>query len=200
MDNPEALDPAEPAASAVFDALLNDRPLPGEEGPASPSPTPDLPTPSGEAGVGLATGKTVDPSTVQVTVVNVSGRSGVATQAMDELNNIGFEISDEDLQARPDQMQADVTVEYDPTNLNAALTVAAAVPGATVVPVNGLGRSVRLLLGKDFEGSVDAVRSGRNATATMGTATPAVTSTQDSGSLVDTSALTSINAGAELCA
>jgi len=184
----------------VFNALLNDQPLPGEDGATSTTDTPAMPTPPNGSGVGLATGTTVDPSTIGLTVVNVSGRSGVATQAMNDLNNIGFQISATDLQARPDQVQADVTVEYDPTNLNAALTVAAAIPGATVVPVNGLGRSVRLLLGENFEGSVDAVRSGSNATATMGTATVTPSPTQDTGSPTATTPLTSINAGAELCA
>ena len=198
--NPDALDPAEPAASAVFDALLNDRPLPGEDGATNASETPALPTPSGGSADSLATGTTVDPSTIQLTVVNVSGRSGVATQAMEELNSIGFDISDQDLQARPDEVQPDVTVEYDPTNLNAALTAAAAVPGATVVPVNGLGRSVRLLLGENYDGSVSRVKAGSSATATMGTAPVTATPTEDSGSPTATSALTSINAGAALCA
>ena len=198
--NPDALDPAEPAASAVFDALLNDRPLPGEEGATNAPETPALPTPSGGSADSLATGTTVDPSTIQLTVVNVSGRSGVATQAMEELNSIGFDISDQDLQARPDEVQPDVTVEYDPTNLNAALTAAAAVPGATVVPVNGLGRSVRLLLGENYDGSVSRVKAGSSATATMGTAPVTATPTEDSGSPTATSALTSINAGAALCA
>jgi LCP family protein required for cell wall assembly len=204
QDNPDALDPAEPAASEVFSALLNDQPLPGEGGATSSPETPAMPTPSAGAGDSLATGTAVDPSTIRLTVVNVSGRSGVATQAMDDLNAVGFDISDEDLQARPDEAQADVTVEYDPTNLNAALTVAAAIPGATVVPVNGLGRSVHLLLGESYEGSVDAVRSGSSVTATMGTATalPSATTsaTEDGASAAATTALTSINAGAALCA
>ena len=198
--NSEALDPAEPAASAVFDALLNDQPLPGESGATSTPETPAMPTPSTGAADSLATGTTVDPGTIRLTVVNVSGRSGVATQAMDELNNVGFDISDDDLQARPDEVQADVTVEYDPTNLNAALTVAAAIPGATVVPVDGLGKTVRLLLGEDYDGSVDAVRSGGSVTATMGTATATAAPTEDSSSPTVTSPLPSINAGAELCA
>ena len=96
--------------------------------------------------------------------------------------------------------QTDVTIEYDPTNLNAALTVAAAIPGATVVPVNGLGRSVRLMLGENYDGTVGPVQSGAATTATMGTATVAASPTQDGGSPTATTALTSINAGAALCA
>lgn len=206
--NPEALDPDQPAADNVFNALLNDQPLPGEGGQTSAPTTSALPSPSGDPGAGgLATGRTVDPASIKLTVVNVTGRSGVAGQAMDDLNAIGFDISDQDLQARPDEVQSDVTVEYDPTNLNAALTVAAAVPGATVVPVNGLGTSVRLLLGENYEGSVDAVSSGAKATATMGTATASTsTSTSPSGGAdgsgesAAATTLTSINAGEALCA
>lgn len=203
--DPEALDPEQPAADEVFNALLNDQPLPGEGGPTSApaTPTTPAPSPSGAAG-GLATGTTVDPATIALTVVNVAGRSGVAGQAMNDLNAIGFDISDEDLLARPDEVQPGVTVEYDPTNLNAALTVAAAVPGATVVPVDGLGTSVRLLLGENYDGTVDAVTSGSRATATMGTAAaPASTSAgamDGSGDPTATTPLTSINAGEALCA
>ncbi|WP_420122567.1 LCP family protein [Nakamurella sp.] len=208
--NPEALDPEQPAADEVFNALLNDQPLPGEGGGTAAATTPALPSPSGDAGAaagGLATGTTVDPASIKLTVINVTGRSGVAGQAMDDLNAVGFDISDSDLQARPDEVQPDVTIEYDPTNLNAALTVAAAVPGATVVPVDGLGTSVRLLLGENYEGSVDAVSAGAKATATMGTATAPASSSAGSsdgsggsGGTAATTALTSINAGEALCA
>jgi LCP family protein required for cell wall assembly len=198
--NPDALDPDQPAADAVFNALLNDQPLPGEEAATGAPETPAMPTPADGAGSGLATGSTVDPGTIRLTVVNVSGRTGVATAAMDELNAVGFDISDQDLQANPDEPQSGVTVEYDPTNLDEALTVAAAVPGATVVPVPGLGRSVRLSLGEDYDGAVDAVASGSSVTATMGTATATASPTEETGSPTATSPLTSINAGAELCA
>jgi LCP family protein required for cell wall assembly len=198
--NPDALEPDEPAANAVFEALRNDQPLPGEPGATATQSTPAVPEPSSGAVGGLATGTAVDPATVQLTVVNVTGRSGVATQAMTALNNLGFDVTDNDLQSRPDAVQSGVTIEYDPTNLNAALTVAAAVPGATVVPVNGLGKSVRLLLGEDFAGSVSAVASRASVTATMGSATPAPTTDQGTTSPSLTTPLTSINAGDALCA
>ena len=205
--NPDALDPDEDAANAVFEALRNDQPLPGESGSTTstaPS-TPAVPEPSAGAVGGLATGTTVDPATVNLTVVNVTGRSGVAGQAMDELNNVGFDITDDDLQARPDDVQSAVTIEYDPTNLNAALTVAAAVPGATVVPVSGLGKSVRLLLGEDYDGSVSPVKAKASVTATMGSATSTPTASDDQDSAQSTAPslttpLTSINAGEALCA
>ncbi len=205
ISNPEALDVDESAAGAVFRALLNDQPLPGEPGASAPQSTPQVPQPSSASVDGLATGTTVDPASVRLTVVNVSGRSGVATQAMEDLNGVGFEVTDDDLQAPSGDSQSGVIVEYDPTNLNAALTVAAAVPGATVVPVNGLGKSVRLLLGEDYTGSVSTVRASASATATMGSATAVPTdedesASEGSGSATATTPLTSINAGAALCA
>lgn len=201
--NPGALDPDEDAAKAVFQALVNDQPLPGETAATTPPTTPTAPAPSSDADAdGLATGTTVDPDSIQLTVVNVTGRSGVATQAMADLNDLGFDITDDDLESWPDDVQSGVTVEYDPTNLDAALTVAAAVPDATVIPVNGLGESVRLLLGEDYDGSVSsAVESGERATATMGSAaaTPTATDEQEAPASPSTS-LTSVNAGEALCA
>jgi len=198
--NPDALDVDETAANPVFQALRNDQPLPGEPDATSTQSTPAAPEPSSGSANGLATGSTVDPGSVQLTVINVSGRAGVATQAMQKLNGVGFQVTDNDLQAPAGQTQSGVTVEYDPTNLNAALTVAAAVPGATVVPVNGLGNEVRLLLGENYDGSVSAVRAAASATATMGSATATPTPTASSGSATATTPLTSINAGTALCA
>ena len=198
--NPDALDVDETAANPVFQALRNDQPLPGEPDATSTQSTPAAPEPSSGSANGLATGSTVDPGSVQLTVINVSGRTGVATQAMQKLNGVGFQVTDNDLQAPAGQTQSGVTVEYDPTNLNAALTVAAAVPGATVVPVNGLGNEVRLLLGENYDGSVSAVRAAASATATMGSATATPTPTASSGSATATTPLTSINAGTALCA
>jgi len=198
--HPDALDVDETAANPVFQALRNDQPLPGEPDATSTQSTPAAPEPSSGSANGLATGSTVDPGSVQLTVINVSGRTGVATQAMQKLNGVGFQVTDNDLQAPAGQTQSGVTVEYDPTNLNAALTVAAAVPGATVVPVNGLGNEVRLLLGENYDGSVSAVRAAASATATMGSATATPTPTASSGSATATTPLTSINAGTALCA
>lgn len=199
--DPGALDPDEDAANAMFQALINDQPLPGETAATTASTTPTAPQPLSDSD-GLATGTTVDPDSIQLTVVNVTGRTGVATQAMADLNDLGFDITEEDLESRPDDVQSGVTIEYDPTNLAAALTVAAAVPDATVIPVNGLGESVRLLLGEDYDGSVSSsVESGERATATMGsvTASPTATAEQDSSASLSTS-LTSVNAGEALCA
>jgi hypothetical protein len=194
--DPDALDVDEDKAPAVFNALLNDQPLPGE-----PAATETPSTPAASAPVSAsdaASGQTVDPGTVDLAVVNVSGRSGVATAAMDKLNGVGFKVTVDDLQA-PDQTQSATTVQYDPANLPAALTVAAAVPGANLTPSTGLGSQVRLLLGQSYDGAVTAVSSGAAVTATVGQGT-AGSATDGGGAPLSSGELTSVNAGAALCA
>ena len=134
--NPDALDVDESKAPAVFDALLNDQPLPGEPAATSTQQHPgDARAVADARRAGWPPASTVDPGTIDLAIVNVSGRSGVATAGDGEAERRRLRTSPTTTcwprTARP---QTGVTVEYDPTNLTAALTVAAAVPGATVVP------------------------------------------------------------------
>ena len=196
--NPDALDVDESKAPAVFNALLNDQPLPGEPAATSAATapvTPTQPTPGG-----TVTGETVDPGAIDLAILNVSGRSGVATKAMDQLNAVGFAVTEDQLLAPQGQQQTGVTVEYGPSQLAAALTVAAAVPGATLVPNDGLGSQVRLLLGESYDGTVTAVSSGVAATGTLSDQTASSGADQSAVGTLTSGELASINAGAALCA
>jgi LCP family protein required for cell wall assembly len=200
----DALDVDEDKAPAVFDALINDQRLPGEPGAEAPSTaaiplTPSMDAPATDAAT-QATGETVDPASIDLAIVNVSGRSGVATSAMDLLNELGFAVTDDDLLAPEDQEQRSITVEYEPSNVDAALTVAAAVPGATLVPTEGLGDQVRLLLGEDFDGTVEQVEEGVPVTASLTSGSPVPTGQATPAPTLTSGELTSINAGAALCA
>lgn len=202
VPNGDALDVDEDKAPAVFDALINDQPLPGEpaatESASTPTPVAPTSTSSGDTAV------TLDPSTINLAIINVSGRSGVATEAMGLLNEIGFAVTENDLLAPEQQDQTDITVAYDPAEpdgLAAALTVASAVPGATLVATEGLGSQVQLLLGESYDGTVASVQAGVTATGTIG-ATSTAESPSDESSVPSLTAgdLPSINAGEELCA
>lgn len=193
-----ALDVDQSKAPEVFDALINDRPLPGEpaasETPTTPGESTAATSASGEAS---GTGVTVDPATVKLTIVNATGQSGVATSAMNELNGHGFAVTENDLQLADETAQAAATVEYAPENLDAALTVAAAVPGATLVPTSQLGSKVRLVLGESFDGPFSSVSTGVTVTGTVSTSgavSGSETPTLSSGELP------AINAGDALCA
>ncbi len=190
--DPDALDVDEDKAPAVFSALLNDQPLPGEPAATSAPSTVDTsaaPTPGG-----TVTGETVDPSTINLAILNVSGRSGVATEAMGQLNDIGFAVTEDQLLAPQEQKQSGVTVEYDPSSLAQALTVAAAVPGATLIPTAGLGSQVRLLLGESYDGTVEAVSSGVQATGTLSDETASATADGSLAPTLTSGELASINA------
>lgn len=140
----------------------------------------------------------MDPASVDLTVVNVSGRSGVATEALGLLNDTGFGVTDADLLAPDGDVRPGVTVEYDPANLAAALTVAATVKGAELVPTDGLGKKVRLLLGKGWDGTITAVTAGAKVTGTVATGSAAAPS--GAPPTLTSGELPSINAGQQLCA
>jgi hypothetical protein len=119
---------------------------------------------------------------------------------MDQLNAVGFAVTEDQLLAPQGQQQTGVTVEYGPAQLAAALTVAAAVPGATLVPNDALGSQVRLLLGESFDGTVTAVSSGVAATGTLSDQTASSGADQSAVGTLTSGELASINAGAALCA
>ncbi len=199
--NPDALEVDQTKAGGVFSALLNDQPLPGEpaatQTPATPvtapAPTSAAPPP------GPLTGTTVDPASIDLTIVNVSGRSGVATSAMDQLNAVGFAVTDDKLEAPEGQTQGEVTVEYAPAGLNQALTVASAIPGATLVVKPALGSGVRLLLGQSWQDTVTGVQAGTPVTETP-PATPSTPAPGSPAAPLSSGQLTSVNAGQALCA
>jgi hypothetical protein len=194
----EALDPDETKAPAVFSALLNDQPLPGE--PAATSAAEQTPAPTNTASTAPPTGKTVDPGSIDLAIVNLTGRTGVATETMSQLNDIGFEVSEDNLLAPEGQIQSEITVEYDPSNVAQALTVASAVPNAALVPVAGLGTQVRLLLGSTYAGEVQPVNVGSTVTGTLAEGTTGALPSESSVAPLSSGELTSVNAGAELCA
>ena len=192
-----ALDVDQDKANAVFDALINDQPLPGEPAATQAASTPATPAPTSAP---ADSGTTVDPASVDLAIVNVSGRSGMATEAMGLLNDLGFAVTEDDLLANDEQTQTDLTVEYDPANLAAALTVASAVPGAVLVPTTGLGTQVRLLLGESYDGTVQAVSPGVLVTGTVTESTTGSGTPESSAATLAAGDIPAINAGEQLCA
>jgi len=197
--DPDALDPDETKAPAVFTALLNDQPLPGEPAATSAAPT-QTAAPTSTVSTAAPTGETIDPGSIDLAIVNLTGRSGVATETMGQLNDIGFVVSEDNLLAPEGQGQSAITVEYDPTNVPQALTVAGAVPNAVLVPIAGLGTQVRLLLGSSYQGGVQSVQVGSAVTGTLAEGTTGALPSGSSVPSLTAGELTSVNAGAELCA
>lgn len=165
-------------APLIWEALREDKPLPGEVTdpvtPTTPSTAPTTPmtTIPQDPITSLVTSVvtttpdapqmlSVDPRDVDLQIVNVANRGLVATNAQQALESVGFRFGSADLLRLDGQNQSGYTVEYSAENRAAALTVAAAVPGATLVEKSGLGNRVRLLIGTSFdaESFMSAVRS-----------------------------------------
>ena len=195
----------DPKAEAVFDALLNDQILPGETpSTTTPSPSPSAASSSATGSPAVTTPKatptgssvadvlTVAPDQIDLEVVNVAGRPGVAGEGMEVLNQAGFAVTDDDLTLpEGEPVYEDVTVLYSPGNEAAALTVATAVPGAVLEIQDGLDNRVRLLLGTSWDGTAQAVSVGQAAPESLVTAVPgttvSATSTSSAADSPDTS-------------
>jgi len=203
-----ALEVDEARASTLFDDLVNDLPLPGEvttpaTARAKPTPVPPGPTTTPAPTLKL----TVDPSKIALEIYNVTGKGNVAGTARTSLNALGFKVTEDQVFRPEDQTETATTVQFAPANRAAALTVAAAVPGSTMVLTPGLGSTVRLVLGTSYTGFVSSVSVGQRAPPSLGTAIstgPSVSTTpQDSTSATTATAgstkLSSVNAGEAGC-
>jgi LCP family protein required for cell wall assembly len=149
---------------ALFDAIINDDPLPGEKNAdntpvpgspesststsestsESPEPTPTpAPLDSGE----VVDAVTTDPEDVTVQVSNSTAESGLAATAASELQQHGFIV------ASPDDYPSSLTsttVFFSPGNEQAAATVASTLTNPTIERVSDMGGVVRVVLGSDF--------------------------------------------------
>ncbi len=151
---------------ALFDAIINDDPLPEEndqnaknlgtsddksgqtKAPATkkaPTPTP-APTAAPEARHEQVT--TTTPGDVTVRVSNATTQSGLAATATSQLKQDGFNVM------TPDDYPSSVnttTVLFSPGNEQAAATVASSFANARVQRVSGYGQVVQVVLGPDFK-------------------------------------------------
>lgn len=147
---------------ALFDAIINDDPLPGEKNSDnSPVPgTPESAAATTEPAVPInepapeapSTGEvvdavTTDPHDVTVRVSNSTGESGLAATAANELQQHGFNVTAPD--DYPGALTS-TTVFFSPGNEQAAATVASSFANPTIERVTGMGDVVRVVLGSDF--------------------------------------------------
>lgn len=135
--------PRETDIKAIFRAIIDDQPLPGEEiaPPITTEAAPPTPAPKIYA---------VLPSTVSVQVSNGSGLGGVARQTANRLAAHGFGI----YYVGNSESSDTTKVRYAEGNESAAATVASAIPGATIERSDELVGIVDVVLGSDFSGAV----------------------------------------------
>lgn len=138
--------PVDSAIAALFRAIIDDLPLPGEER-VEPTPAPESPA---EPTVPTLA---VDPATVSVQVSNASDTAGMAATASSELASYGFQILDV---GNFVGSAAQTVVRFSPGQESEAATVASAIPGAVIEQSAGLDSVVEVVLGADYPGYTTA--------------------------------------------
>lgn len=156
----------------IFDAIINDDPLPGElqpDGTRVPMPgttTQDTTLASSEHGAASELGETstatptpaatpsepvdlvtTEPSEINVHVSNSTGQTGLAASAASQLTHYGFGITTTD--DYPSALPS-TTVFFSPGHEQQAATVAASFGGAKLQRINGAQTTVRVVLGSDY--------------------------------------------------
>ena len=149
---------------ALFDAIIDDKPLPGENdnnetlSPLTSAATSEEPS-SVESASEIATQTTTtteeikavaaDPRDVTVQVADATQSDGLADAATTQFELYGFTVASPDYYSDYGSVYI-TTVYYSLGNEQAAATVAATLPGARVERVSGLGETVQVVLGSDF--------------------------------------------------
>ncbi|MEU6561285.1 LCP family protein [Nocardia nova] len=175
--------PRESDIKAIFQAVIDDQPLPGEKkAPEAPKPSQPPAPPQLSA---------VDPSTVSVQVSNGSGLTGVAGTAATKIAAEGFQIYN--VGNYSGGTVDTTTVRYSPGHEAEAATVASSLPGAKFAVATGLGSIVEVALGTDYSGTV-------GTPTTFGSPVPAPAGAADSTEPVALpSDLEHVNAADDLC-
>ena len=147
---------------ALFDAIINDDPLPDEKNPdntpvpgtpeSTTSATPDAnqapsTTSPAPGNAELVDAVTTNPQDITVRVSNSTGENGLAATAATELQSHGFNVTTPDDYPGP---VSSTTVFFSPGNEQAAATVASSFTNPTIERVTGLGDVVQVVLGSDF--------------------------------------------------
>ncbi|WP_084510827.1 LCP family protein, partial [Nocardia lijiangensis] len=181
--------PRESDIKAIFKAIRDDQPLPGEKPTVqddAPAPAPAAPTPSKYTAV--------DPSTVSLLVSNGSGYDGLARTAATKLGNQGFTIYN--VANYVSGTAATTKVRYGAGLEAEAATVASAVPGATIEAADDLGGIVEVVVGADSANGVTVKAPTPVGDVISNVATSTAT---ESGPAVLPSDLEHVNAADEIC-
>ncbi|MEZ0340512.1 LCP family protein [Mycobacterium sp. pV006] len=191
--------PREDDMRALFNAIINDDPLPEERNPDNtPVPgTPESlansngqPTDASGSTPEVINAVTTDPSDVTVQVSNSTAQSGLASSAAGALQAYGFNITTPDDYPGPLQQ---TTVFFSPGNEEAAATLAASFTDPKIERIGGLGDVVQVVLGTDFDSVAAPPPSGSSVQVQV------IRGTKDAGSTELPEDLTVTNAADTSC-
>jgi len=139
-------------SAALFTAMNKDQPI-------------VAPAPSASTSAGSTV--TVAPSAVSVAVFNGTTTKGLGSKAATDLAGLHFSVVGAAANAASPVGEATV-ITYDPKFDQSAKTVAAAIPGAVLTAVTGLGRTIHVTVGTSYAGvkavTVSSARPSPSAT------------------------------------
>jgi LCP family protein required for cell wall assembly len=172
---------------ALFDAIINDDPLPGENdlnATSSPptksltSKAPQTTSPSAQPHPEQVQAVTTAPQGITVQVSNSTAKSGLASTASTQLKHQGFKVRTPD--DYPSSLKS-TTVFFSSGNEQAAATVAATLANPKVERVTGIGKVVQVVLGPDFSSFRAPPPSGSSVSVQVerGTSSPPTQLPQD---------------------
>ncbi|MEV0406264.1 LCP family protein [Actinoallomurus sp. NPDC050550] len=131
------------AAGRLFDQIQRDKPI-VEAPKASPS------SPAGASPTAKPGGLTVAPRDIDVRVINGVGTFGLATKATGDLRDAGFRAS---VVLGTRHGVETTVIQYSPGREDSAKTLKAAIPGARLKEVAGLGSRLQVVVGSSWSGA-----------------------------------------------
>ncbi len=180
---------------ALFDAIIEDKPLPGENdrnetlspltaatmtgGATTTAPSAEAtetadPAASTDTVTEEVKAVAADPRDVTVQVANGTETAGLSVTATGEFELYGFDALEPDRSSDWGTVST-TTVYYSLGNEQAAATVAATLPGAHIERISGLGETVQVVLGPEFTTVKYPQASGTSLTMSVthvGSSTP----------------------------
>ncbi|MGV9857808.1 LCP family protein [Gordonia sp. NPDC003425] len=143
--------------NAIFNAIIDDQPLPGEAAKKKASSSTSKQTSAAgdqttaPANPSKVSATAQNPGNVGVRVLNGTGRGGQAAEVSDQLVAQGFDVRGV---ADASENRSDTVVRYGPGEQDSAATLAAMFPGATIQSDRTVKSGVEVILGSEFSGSV----------------------------------------------
>ncbi|MET9617823.1 LCP family protein [Kitasatospora indigofera] len=152
-------------AKALFDAVRAGRPL--VAAPAAPTGGASAPAPAAPAPTATPVpAPAVPPEQVHVQVLNGAGVAGLGARVDADLRRAGFATTGTPVNAPGGEASARTVVRHDPRWDESARTLAAALPGAELVAVPGLGGTLQVVAGSDYQGPAAPPPAATPAAAT----------------------------------
>ncbi|MEV0676676.1 LCP family protein [Actinosynnema sp. NPDC050436] len=154
------------ATKALFQAVIDGTPLPDEMPAAPPADAGAVTTPPPAA---PKQGKVIDPKGLKVQVFNGDATNdGAAGRTKNSLLELGFDV----VNSGGTDPVAKTVIKYGVGGEDAAFTLAAAIPGATLEVDASQGGAVTLLIGPGWDGEVVAPQAGGGTPAEPGKTAP----------------------------